>query len=223
MAAKHPAAKKATPDKPRSDPAKAKDPNVLQVQEGMEGITKEMSDSAIAARMSTRGYMAAHAMRAYSGFDSDLVSITDIDLELRANGDAVVSGDLGRVERMLTAQAITLDTIFANLAERSSRQEYMKNKDMYLRLALKAQAQCRATAEALALLKNPQPYIRQANLVQGGNQQVNNSYAGASPHTGIPASIPTLENEPSSTLPAEQMRARAGAGKLKTAQNKLLS
>jgi hypothetical protein len=53
----------------------------------------------------------------------------------------------------------------------------MKNMETYLRLGLKAQSQARATAEALALLKNPAPYIRQANIA-AGHQQVNN-YAGA--------------------------------------------
>ena len=41
------------------------------------------------------------------------------------------------------------------------------------RLALKAQSQARATAETLGLLKNPAPYIRQANIAHGP-QQVNN-------------------------------------------------
>ena len=165
MAEKKSAAKPAAP-KP--------DPNILQVCEGLEGITKGMSESDIAARMSTRQYMTAHAHRAYAGFGKEMVSVTSIDAELRANGDAVVAGDLGRIERALTSQFLTLDTIFANLAERSSRQEYIKQMETYLRLALKAQAQARATAEALALLKNPMPYIRQANIANGP-QQVNNA------------------------------------------------
>lgn len=224
MAAKKSAAKPATTKKPA-------DPNTLQVHEGLEGITKPMSESEIAARLSTRGYMTAHAHRAYAGFSKEMVSVTDIDAELRANGDAVVAGDLGRVERMLIAQAITLDTMFANLAERSTRQEYMKNTEIYLRLALKAQSQCRATAEALALLKNPQPYIRQANLVQGGNQQVNNTYATTSPHTDIPASasVNTLENNPSPAMEEtlEELRAirrekEPSRGKTSFLQNELL-
>ena len=36
-----------------------------------------------------------------------------------------------------------------------------------MRLALKAQSQARATAETLALMKNPMPYIRQANIAHG--------------------------------------------------------
>jgi hypothetical protein len=44
-----------------------------------------------------------------------------------------------------------------------------------MRLALKAQAQCRATAETLAEIKNPRPiFARNFNAV-AGNQQVNNA------------------------------------------------
>lgn len=42
-------------------------------------------------------------------------------------------------------------------------------------MALKAQAQCRATLEALAEIKNPRPvaFVKQANI-SGEHQQVNN-------------------------------------------------
>lgn len=55
------------------------------------------------------------------------------------------------------------------------RQEYLKQFQAYLGLALKAQAQCRATLEALAEIKNPRPmaFVKQANI-SGGPQQVNN-------------------------------------------------
>jgi hypothetical protein len=53
--------------------------------------------------------------------------------------------------------------------------EYMDATETYLRLALKAQGQCRATLETLAVIKNPQPvaFVRQANIAHGP-QQVNN-------------------------------------------------
>jgi hypothetical protein len=84
-----------------------------------------------------------------------------------------VAGDLGRVERMLANQFLTLDALFNNLAQRSGRQESFKGIEVLMRLALKAQSQARATAETLALIKNPMPYIRQANIANGP-QQVNN-------------------------------------------------
>ena len=48
-----------------------------------------------------------------------------------------------------------------------------------MRLALKAQSQCRATIEALTNIKNPRPvaYVRQANIGQA--VQVNNGGAPA--------------------------------------------
>ena len=52
--------------------------------------------------------------------------------------------------------------------------EYIGAMESYLRLALKAQAQCRATIETLADMKNPPVVIaRQANI-SNGPQQVNN-------------------------------------------------
>jgi hypothetical protein len=50
-----------------------------------------------------------------------------------------------------------------------------------MRLALKAQAQCRATIETLAALKNPPiVYARQANI-SAGHQQINNHPPSSSP------------------------------------------
>ena len=80
------------------------------------------------------------------------------------------------MEGMLTHKALTLDVTFNYLANRAHRQNDLKNMEILLRLALKAQAQCRSTVEALALLKNPIPYIQQANL-STGLQQVNNTFA----------------------------------------------
>ena len=52
---------------------------------------------------------------------------------------------------------------------------YMDAGERYLRLALKAQSQCRTTVESLAEIKNPRPvaFVRQANI-SNGPQQVNN-------------------------------------------------
>jgi hypothetical protein len=85
-------------------------------------------------------------------------------------------GDLGRAEAMLTTQAHTLDAIFNNLATRAINSEYMNNLDTYLKMALRAQSQCRATWEALSVIKNPPVagYVNQANIAHGP-QQVNNA------------------------------------------------
>ncbi len=193
----------------KSTPAK-QDTNTLQVQDGKDGIKAGMTDSQVVAAVATRNGLAATTLKAYTAA-GDFLSVTDLAGELRTAGDDVVAGELGRIERIMTHQVITLNAMFNNLAQRSGRQEYMKQMETYLRLALKAQAQSRATAEALALLKNPQPYIKQANIAQG-HQQVNNTYASASAHSGMTASPNT----------AQYAQARAGAENLSCAPNKLL-
>jgi len=92
--------------------------------------------------------------------------------DLYARSQVVKKGDLGTVESMLFGQAMSLQAIFANLSRQSANNlgSSVDVVDKYLRLALKAQSQCRATLETLAIVKNPQPYIRQANIANGPQQ-----------------------------------------------------
>jgi len=89
----------------------------------------------------------------------------------------VNDGNLQRAEAMLITQAHTLDSIFSSLARRSAANmgENVQTAERYMRLALKAQSQCRATLQTLSELKNPIPvaYVHQANITSGP-QQVNN-------------------------------------------------
>jgi hypothetical protein len=87
----------------------------------------------------------------------------------------VQDGDMGLVEAMLYGQAMTLQTIFTSLARRAATNEGLKQFQVNLTLGLKAQAQSRATLEALAEIKNPRPvsFVKQANITSGP-QQINN-------------------------------------------------
>ena len=75
--------------------------------------------------------------------------------ELRPHMNDVNDGDLKHCEAMLVGQAHALQSIFMNLARRAVNQEYLKQYETYLRLALKAQNQSRMTLETLAAIKNP--------------------------------------------------------------------
>jgi hypothetical protein len=103
------------------------------------------------------------------------MAINALVTELSKQCELATNGDLGRAEAMLVAQAHTLDAIFHKLARKSTHCEYLNQFELNLRLALKAQSQCRATLETLAAIKNPQPvaFVRQANIANGP-QQVNN-------------------------------------------------
>ena len=125
----------------------------------------------------------------------DGLSLTEVAQTLRAQGDAVAGGDLSDAERMLNAQAVALNAIFNELARRAATNmgTYLETTERYLRLAMKAQAQCRATVEALAEMKNPRAvaFVRQANIAHG-NQQVNNgAYPAQHSSSHVPESTPT--------------------------------
>ncbi len=116
----------------------------------------------------------AIGIQAWSKFAGE-VDLADLLKDLGDRVEKVQGGDMRPVEAMLYGQAMTLETIFTSLARRATSQEYLKQFQAYLSLALKAQAQCRVTLEALAEIKNPRPiaFVKQANI-SGGPQQVNN-------------------------------------------------
>ena len=82
-------------------------------------------------------------------------------------------GDLSRADTMLTSQAHALDAIFNSLARRAAQAGGIDQLDAFLKLALRAQSQCRSTWEAISAIQNPPVvYAKQANIAQ--LQQVNN-------------------------------------------------
>jgi hypothetical protein len=161
----------ATSKKAENKPAK-RDPNTLRASQ-RPGESVEQFMARTATRSVIRG---ATTGRKYAepifGGDIDLTAYAE---ELWKQADAVKGGDLSAVEEMLMTQANTLDMIFNQLARKSAHCEYLNQMEANLRLALKAQAQCRSTLEALAEIKNPRPvaFVKQANIANGP-QQVNN-------------------------------------------------
>jgi hypothetical protein len=107
---------------------------------------------------------------------------------LRDQAAAVQGGDLAHAEAMLTNQASSLQALFVRLTERAMEQTHMPNLEGFMRLALRAQSQCRATLETLSAIKNPPiVYARQANVTTGP-QQINNG-------TAAPMQAREIENE----------------------------
>lgn len=138
----------------------------------------------------TQNAVGIHSWSKFAG-EADLQGLVD---DLGEQTAKVQDGDMRSVEGMLYRQAKTLETMFTSLARRAANNEGLKQFQVNLTLALKAQAQCRATLEALAEIKNPRPvqFVKQANMTTGP-QQVNNGtavgelrpqYAQAHPHAG---------------------------------------
>jgi len=111
------------------------------------------------------------------------VDLTESFFVMREKAAKVNSGDISELEATLAAQAVSLDTIFNELARRAAMNmgQQLHATESYMRLALKAQAQCARTIEALATIKNPPVVIAKQANITNGPQQVNN---GASAHAG---------------------------------------
>tara|TARA_Y100000780_G_scaffold197352_1_gene187880 strand:+ start:5463 stop:6059 length:597 start_codon:yes stop_codon:yes gene_type:complete len=111
----------------------------------------------------------------------DSSQINEIVDELKTQSSLVHGNDMRRAESMLTAQAHTLDALFAKLISKALACDDSVRLERHMRLALKAQSQSRATLQTLGELKAPKhvAFVRQANI---GNQvQVNNETASPAP------------------------------------------
>lgn len=121
---------------------------------------------------------AAAAMEQWAKHAFAEVDLCTLIEKIREQTDAMHKGDMKEIEAMLFAQSLTLQATFTALSRRAAANsgEHMGATDTYLRLALKAQGQCRATLETLANIKNPRPmaFVKQANITSGP-QQVNNA------------------------------------------------
>jgi hypothetical protein len=147
--------------KKREQPAEA-DPEKLQQALARAQTTLRPSANAAA--------VIAEFGKSFGGQD-----FTALMVQLTESTKALKENDLYRCEAMLFSQAHALQAIFMNLARRAANQEYLKQFEVHLRLALKAQAQRVRTLEVLGTLKNPPnvAFVNQANIAHG-HQQVNN-------------------------------------------------
>lgn len=162
------------------------------------------SDHRILADLVTDGLAsnASTAIRFIKPEQGD-VSLTDLVASLRDHGGAVNRGDLAAAERMLLAQAVALNAVFSEMARRAALNmgEHLNATESYMRLALKAQSQSRATVETLAAIKNPPVvFARQANI-SNGPQQINN---GAGPTS--PSRAENAQSKPNELLGASDVQ-----------------
>lgn len=178
-----------------SEPAKSiaapvPDKNALQVQ-----VKKgESADLTVAKKLTNPQVTAVLTMREFQ----PLLKQHDVNEMVTAINDEarqVLKGEMTRAEEMLISQAHTLDAIFNTLAQRAAANMgtgHLQATDTYMRMALKAQSQCRTTLEALSEIKNPRTatFIKQQNVA--GQQQVNNGKATPA-HAGEKDITPTNE------------------------------
>ena len=107
------------------------------------------------------------------GLDEHL-DIPQLMAVLKAESERLSEGKSEDIGPILANQVLALQSLFSRLTERALSQSHMSNIEAFMRLALRAQSQCRATMETLSSLnKAPTVFARQANVAT--NQQINYS------------------------------------------------
>ncbi len=123
-------------------------------------------------------YRSASVISKIDGDES--IDFWDLTRAVKEQSAAIHTGNMKGAEEMLASHALALDSLFANLARRAgSNMEagYGEAAERYMKLALRAQAQCAKTIQTMGELKNPRhiAFVQQANIAN--NQQVNNGEA----------------------------------------------
>lgn len=121
----------------------------------------------------------------------------DVRLHVADVARRLADGDLSTLELMLLQQATTLQAMFASLAFNAQAQTGRENLQVVTSLALKAAAGSRQAITALAELRMPKQvlFAKQANVNNGGQQQVNNGPATGSNADAGPARASAEETE----------------------------
>jgi len=145
----------------------------------VEQTTEETGAQALARKLLQPTLKNAAAASAFTGkmlgSDLELPGIGDYADHVHIAARDAAGGDLTMASKVLAAQAITLDSMFAELARRAAMNmgEYINAAERYGRLALKAQSNCRATLEALARLHQPREQtVKHVHVNEGGQAVV---------------------------------------------------
>lgn len=146
-------------------------------------MRRMVTRAAVGPHMAAVRVMLAAEGKKDVGREIDLEELTHCMLE---QAQAINNGDMAQVEVMLMSQATSLQTLYARLIEKGMTQEFLPQFEAHMKLALRAQNQCRTTLQTLADIKNPPVlYAKQANIANGP-QQVNNGNAVPSRGREIP-------------------------------------
>ncbi len=154
----------------------------------VEQKTEETGAQAMARKLLQPTLKNAAAASAFTekmmGSELELPGIGDYADHIHAATHEAASGDIAMASKILAAQAVTLDSMFAELARRAAINmgEYINAAERYGRLALRAQSNCRTTLEALAKLHQPREQtVRHVHVNEGGQAVVADNFHN---HTG---------------------------------------
>ena len=168
---------------------------LLEKGDGDEVAARKMTAVMTAPEMTALRVMRGAEQKSGNWEDIDVPALMD---QLRDQASAVNRGDLSQAEAMLMNQATALQSLFTRLAERGMGCDSAPAFEVNMRMALRAQNQCRATLETLAAIKNP-PILdicEASQLSRNGPQQINN---------GVRASPPTTHAREEKTIQSNEL------------------
>ncbi len=121
-------------------------------------------------------------------------------------------GEIG--EARLLTQALVLDKLFNHLTRVALSAEYVSGMAEALKLAMRAQAQSRATYQAVSDIRHPRQYIAQQHVAEqynaGGHQQVNRDAQAGAP-ANPPTELSAHPEDPTHELPPNRGAPAGGA------------
>lgn len=133
------------------------------------------------------------------------LDLTTISWYFKQAAEVAAGGDLNNLQQMLVVQARTLDLIYNDFAIRAGMCTGLDAKEQCLRLAMKAQSQCRTTVESIAVIQQgPAIFARQANIAHG-HMQVNSG--------GVPPAVTAETRAPVDKTSAPNELLEDGRGK----------
>jgi len=175
MAPKNPRSKRKAPDVPSPETGVAPSSGMPANPPTRVRTPEEAkARSARLARITASGQLGAiQLMHIYGGpMATESLPVGELSAALSDMGAQIEKGNMASVERLLLTQAVALNTMFAELARRASKNmgEHLDATDTYLRLAMKAQSQSANTLRILGEIKNPKApvaFVKQANITSG--------------------------------------------------------
>lgn len=171
---------------------------------------KRTSSLAAAGGLANVGVITAYQGGLFKAEDLDILECRH---EVVKRIEQVNDGNTVHVVGLLMAQALALNSIFTKLAIQAAQVDERdpRKLETYMRLALKAQLQSRATLEALVAVGNPPVLFAQQANVAFGPQQVVNQGVPAATNTPNPPQNQTVPNELFEVSTHERTQMDAGA------------
>ncbi len=118
-------------------------------------------------------------------FKGETADVAGLAEAMQDMSSEIAAQNMTTVTRLLTAQALSLDALFTQMARKAHANlgHYPDAVERYLRLGMKAQAQSRATLEALVKLHQPREQtVRHVHVGPDGQAVFIENYNGGMGH-----------------------------------------